>query len=61
MRTTGTSGLIGSWKSTEVKLSAPNELVIEESGLDKLVLKIAALKASCVATFDGKEIADRGA
>jgi hypothetical protein len=60
VRTAGSSGLIGSWKSTEVKLSAPDDLVIEDSGLDKLVLKIAAQKASCVATLDGKEVAVEG-
>jgi hypothetical protein len=56
VRTAGTSGLMGSWKSTEVKLSSPSELTIEESGPDGLLLKIAALKASCVARFDGKEM-----
>ena len=55
MRTAGTSGLIGSWKSTEVKLSAPDDLTIEESGLDKLVVKMPAQKASLAATLDGKE------
>ena len=46
VRTAGTSGLIGAWKSTSVKLSSPNELTIQESGLDGLILKIAALKAT---------------
>jgi hypothetical protein len=55
VRTAGTSGLTGSWKSTEVKLSSPNELTIQESGLDHLILKIAAIKASCEATLDGKD------
>jgi hypothetical protein len=59
-RTAGSGGLIGSWKSTEVKLSAPDEFSIEESGLDKLVLKIAAQKASLVATLDGKEVPIEG-
>ncbi len=60
VRTAGSSGLIGSWKSTEVKLSSPNELTIQESGLDALVLKIAAMKATCKANFDGKEVAVDG-
>jgi hypothetical protein len=60
VRTTGTSGLMGSWKSTEVKLSSPSELGIEGSGPDGLLFKIAALKASCVARFDGKEMAVEG-
>lgn len=59
-RTAGTDGLIGSWKSTSVKLSSPNELTIQESGLDGLILKIAALKATAVTTFDGKEVAIEG-
>ena len=40
VRTEGTSGLLGSWKSTEVKLSSPNELIMQEAGLDQLILKI---------------------
>ena len=43
-----------------MKLSSPNELTIQESGLDSLILKIAALKASAVTTFDGKEVAVDG-
>jgi hypothetical protein len=54
-RTDGTSGLMGSWKSTAVKLSSPNELSIQEIGLDKLLLKIPALKASCELNFNGQE------
>jgi hypothetical protein len=60
VRTAGTSGLMGAWKSTSVKLSSPNELTIQESGLDGLILKIAALKATAVTKFDGKEVAVEG-
>ena len=60
MRTAGSDGLMGSWKSTSVKLSSPNELTIQESGLDGLILKIAALKATAVTNFDGKEVAVDG-
>ena len=60
VRTAGTSGLMGAWKSTSVKLSSPNELTIQESGLDGLILKIAALKATAVTNFDGKEVAVEG-
>jgi hypothetical protein len=59
-RTAGTSGLLGSWKSTAVKLSSPNELTIQESGLDRLIFKIAAIKARCELNFDGKETAVDG-
>jgi uncharacterized cupin superfamily protein len=60
VRTAGTSGLIGTWKSTAVKLSSPNELTIQEAGLDGLILKIAALKATAATNFDGKEVAVEG-
>lgn len=56
----GESGLMGAWKSTEVKLSSPNEFSIEEVGLDKLVLKVPALKVRCEVTADGKEVAVEG-
>jgi len=59
-RTDGTSGLIGSWKSTAVKLSSPNQLIIQEISLDKLLFKIPAIKASCELNFDGKETAVDG-
>ena len=60
-RTAGTSGLMGSWKSTEVKLSSPAELIMQESGLDGLLFKFPAMKASCEANFDGREVAVAGA
>ncbi len=60
VRTAGTSGLMGAWKGTAVKLSSPNELTIQENGVDGLILKIAALKATAVTNFDGKEVAVDG-
>jgi hypothetical protein len=59
-RTAGSSGLIGSWKSTAVKLSSPNELIIQEISLDQLRLKIPAMKASVEVNFNGKEVAVDG-
>ena len=59
-RTAGTDGLMGSWKSTEIKLSSPNELTIQSAGLDRLVFKIAAIKATCLANFDGRDVAVDG-
>lgn len=67
-RTDGTSGmagssmgaLMGSWKSTDVKLSSPDELTIQVAGLDRLIFKIAAMKATCEANFDGREVAVDG-
>jgi hypothetical protein len=60
VRTAGTDGLIGGWKSTSVKLSSPNELTMQESGLDGLILKIAAIKATAVTKMDGKEVPVEG-
>jgi hypothetical protein len=59
-RTAGPDGLMGAWKSTDVKLSSPDEFSIEELGLDKLVLKVPAMKVSCELTSDGKEVAVEG-
>ncbi len=60
VRTAGTNGLMGAWKSTEVKLSSPDEFSIGEVGLDKLVLKVPAMKVTCEVTTDGKEVAVEG-
>jgi hypothetical protein len=60
VRTAGSNGLMGAWKSTEVKLSSPDEFSIAELGLDKLVLKVPAMKVSCELTSDGKEVAVEG-
>ncbi len=54
-RDAGASGLLGSWKSTDVKLSSPNEMIIEVAGLDAMIFKIPAIKAMCRATLDGKD------
>jgi hypothetical protein len=59
-RTAGTDGLLGTWKSTQVKLSSPDPFTIETLGVDGLVLKVPALKASCEARFDGKDVAVEG-
>ena len=60
VRTAGSNGLMGTWKSTDVKLSSPDEFSIEELGLDKLVLKVPAMKVTCELTPDGKEVAVEG-
>jgi hypothetical protein len=59
-RTAGSNGLMGDWKSTDVKLSSPDEFSIEELGLDKLVLKVPAMKVTSELTSDGKEVAVEG-
>jgi hypothetical protein len=60
VRTEGTSGLMGSWKSTSVKLSSPDEFTIQESGFDGLLFKIPAMKATYEAKFDGRDVAVQG-
>jgi hypothetical protein len=60
VRTAGSEGLMGAWKSTDVKLSSPDEFSIEELGLDKLVLKVPSMKVTCELTSDGKEVAVEG-
>jgi hypothetical protein len=59
-RTAGSSGLTGAWKSTAVKMSSPAELIMQESGLDGLVIKIPEMKITCEANFDGREVAAQG-
>ena len=54
-RTAGSSGLMGDWKSTEVKIGSPNELTIQVAGLDRLLFKIPAMKATCQVDFGGKD------
>ena len=53
-RTAPGAGLIGGWKSTNVKLSNPNALTLKSNG-DEITLAISALKATCHAKWDGKD------
>jgi hypothetical protein len=59
-RTGGTSGLMGGWKSTEVKLNPPDDFSIEAYELGGIVIKIPSLKWMCIATFDGKDAIPTG-
>jgi len=54
VRTAPGTGLIGSWKSTKVKLSNPNSLTVQSNG-DEVTLAISAVKATCHAKWDGKD------
>jgi hypothetical protein len=60
MRTAGTSGLMGAWKSTEVKLGSPDDFSIDAYGLGGLVIKIPSLQWTCLATFGGKDAVPTG-
>jgi hypothetical protein len=59
-RTAGTAGLMGSWKSTEVKPGSPNEMTIQAVGIERMIFKIPAIKATCEADFDGKDAVVQG-
>ncbi|HEY3885624.1 MAG TPA: hypothetical protein VGL62_10480, partial [Vicinamibacterales bacterium] len=48
------SGILGGWKSTQVKLSSPNSMTIQSSG-DDVTLTISAVKATSQAKWDGKD------
>jgi hypothetical protein len=54
VRTAPGTGLIGSWKSTKVKLSNPNSLTVQSNG-DEVTLTLSAIKATCHAKWDGKD------
>lgn len=59
-RTSPGKGLLGSWKSTEIKLSSPNSLMIQTDGADGVTLTLSAIKATCVAKWDGKDFPATG-
>jgi len=54
-RIAGQSGLLGTWKSTEVKTSFGVFLEIKASGTDGLALNIPDFQITCNAKFDGKD------
>lgn len=54
-RASGGPGLPGTWKTKNVKISAPPIIEMAASGQDGLTLKIADFQASCDAKFDGKD------
>jgi len=53
-RTSAGTGLVGGWKSTQVKLSSPNAITIQTAGND-VTLTISAVKATVHAKWDGKD------
>lgn len=59
-RTAGSNGLIGSWKSTGVKLQPLPVFQIQAYGLGGITITDAAQKSSLTANFDGKEAAPQG-
>jgi hypothetical protein len=53
--TGGASGLLGKWKGTSVKNSSPSQLVIQDAGLDALIFKIPATRATAKVNLAGGE------
>lgn len=54
-RMSGDSGLFGTWKSKEVKISSPGAMKFTPSGDDGMVWEIVDFKGTCNAKFDGKD------
>ena len=59
-RTAGSSGLAGTWESTELKLSSPTAWEIEAHQGDGLSLITPAEKERIDLKFDGKDYPDKG-
>ncbi len=59
-RTAGTSGLVGTWESTQVKMSAPAPLEIAKWQGDGYSMINPAYKERADFRLDGKEYADKG-
>ena len=60
VRVSGTTGLLGSWKSTKAKISDPQSYEISDAGPDALQWDIPAIKGKLHATLDGKDNAPDG-
>ncbi len=54
-RTSGESGLLGAWKSKEVKISAPGTMKITPAGDDGINWEFVEFKATCNVKFDGED------
>lgn len=59
-RTAGTSGLVGTWESTDLKLSSPAPIEIEAWKGDGYVIVNPAYKGRTEFKVDGKDYADKG-
>ncbi len=54
-RIEGQSGLLGTWKSKEVKMNSPAILEMKPSGADGMAINFPDFQATCDAKFDGKD------
>jgi hypothetical protein len=59
-RTDGTSGLVGTWESTEIKVGSPTAIQIAASGTDGYSLKSPAFKGETDFKLDGKDYTPKG-
>ena len=59
-RTAGTSGLVGTWESTEIKIGSPNTIEIAAWGKDGYSLKTPVYKGETDFRLDGKDYTPKG-
>jgi hypothetical protein len=59
-RVGGGSGWTGTWESTDVKFTSPNEWEISAYGSDGLTFYVPAYKDTLSVKFDGKDYAEKG-
>ena len=59
-RTSGTSGLVGTWQTTRVTLSTPREIYIEPYESDGHIITFPGRKQTVRMKFDGKEYPEEG-
>jgi len=53
-RTSGTTGLAGTWKANKMSTTTAGLIEIAAKGVDGIVLKLVDLNATCDGKFDGK-------
>jgi len=59
-RTSGASGLAGTWEATDVELSSPREIYISPFAIDGHAITFAGREETVRMKFDGKEYPDVG-
>jgi hypothetical protein len=59
-RTAGNAGLVGTWESTDVKLSAPDEIRIESYDRDGHTIIFPARKATIRMKYNGRNYREEG-
>jgi hypothetical protein len=60
VRTSAGTGLVGRWKSTRVKATAPNTLTIQTAEKNDVTLTISAAKATVQGQWNGRDYPYRG-